>query len=148
MGQKELLMSTRYATRKAVSVTHANAVQSDEIQEKVNWLFSADLNTMAVAISDRSGIVKFDLGLGRRNPVLYRNEIEAFLDKADEIRRYLADHPTAKAAPLPKAQQREQSLILAKVQEAKAKQVTDMVKSMRDAGIGEDVIKLALTKLG
>lgn len=138
---------TRYATKKALSAQPDTTTDQGEEQDRVNWLFTADLSTMAVAVSDRSGIVKFDLGLGRRNPVLYRNEIEAFLDKADEIRRYLADHPQAKSAPLPKAQQRAQDLILAKVNEAKNAQVANMIKSMRDAGISEDVIKLAVSKL-
>lgn len=107
-------MSTRFQARKQQF--------SEAVREAVNWLFLADLDTMAVSISETSGIVKIDLGLGRRNPALYRNEIEAILDKSDEIRRYLEDHPAAKNTPPTKRQQQAMDSITNEVMEAKRKE--------------------------
>ena len=137
---------TKFAQKK-YATTQPKPETQEEGKENVNWLFAADLDTMMLSISDRSGLVKVDVGAGRRNAFLYRNEILAILDKATEIRRYLDDHPQAKETPLTKGAQREQSLILAKVNEAKNALVTNLIKSMRDAKMSEDLIALAVSKI-
>lgn len=138
-------MSTRFAQKK-VYVQPVTQEQGEE-KQAVEWLFASDLDTMAVSISDRSGGVKIDIGANRRNPFLYRNEILAILDKEQELRRYLADHPQAKDTPPSKAAQRANALVLTQVNEAKTKQLNDMVKSMRDAGVSEDLITAAVSKI-
>lgn len=128
--------STRYAARK-------QAVPEGQ-ENRVNWLYSADLDTMAVAISDATGIVQVDLGLGFRNPKLYRNELLAILDKADEIRRYLDDHPEAKDTPPSKKQQRAMEALTKTVLEAKEKET--YVQALKDAGLKQADIDIAVVK--
>lgn len=131
-------MSTRYANKKVVAEGEF---------ERVNWLFASDLDTMAVSISEKSGLVKLDLGLGRRNPSLYANEILAILDKVVELRRYLTDHPQAKNTPPSAKALRASQALLDQVSQAKTDQINTMIKSMRDAGIAETVITETVSKL-
>lgn len=135
---------TKFQARKQA---YSQDTTQDEGQEKVAWEYTADLDTMELSISNRSGGVKINVGANRRNPFLYANEIIAILDKADEIRRYLADHPQAKDTPPSKKQQAAMSLLDAQVQAAKNAQVVAMTKSMREAGLSEDIITLALSKV-
>ncbi len=133
-------MSTRFSARKQES--------SDTPQyEAVNWIFAADLGTLGVSISEKSGLVKVDLGLGRRNPSLYANEIIALLDKADEIRRYLADHPQAKNTPPSAKELRNLEMLQATVNAVKQQQIAAMIKGMRDAGVSEEAITAAVSAL-
>jgi hypothetical protein len=145
---EELNMSTatKFAQKK-YAVAQPKTEAQAEAFEKVDWLFTADLDTMGLSISSKSGLVKVDVGAGRRNPFMYRNEILALLDKADEIRRYLDDHPQAKDVPPTKGAQREENLILARVNEARNKIVADLVNSMRQAGMADDLIALAVSKI-
>lgn len=131
-------MSTRFSAKRQVS---------EETFERVNWIFAADLNTLGLSISEKSGLVKVDLGLGRRNPSLYRNEILAILDKADEIRRYLDDHPDAKNTPPTAKELQRLELLQATIDATKNQQMNAMVQSMRAAGLTEDVITATIAKL-
>lgn len=130
-------MSTRFAARKLQE-------ESQEATVKVNWLYPADLETMMLSISENSGIVKVDLGLGRRNPSLYRNELLAILDKADEIRRYFEDHPQAKDTPPSRREQREMQAIVSTV--VKAKEREAYKQALVDAGVEATQIEIALVK--
>jgi hypothetical protein len=130
-------MSTRFQARK---------VQTEEQQAytPTNWLFAADLDTMAVSISENSGIVKLDLGLGRRNPSLYANEIKAILEKGPELLRYLEDHPVAVDTPPTKKQRAAHDALVNMVTKAKTDQLNAMIKAMRDNQVPEDIIAKAV----
>jgi hypothetical protein len=61
--------------------------------DKVNWIrpfVAASGNRFTV--SDRSGLVKIEVGAGRRDPVLYRDEILTIIGMAVELAQYLEDH--------------------------------------------------------
>jgi hypothetical protein len=138
------LSVTAVNTARSYVMSYQTKFQARKVQvpeqgefEKVNWQYAADLDTMAVSISDKSGIVKVDLGLGRRNPALYRNEILAILDKGDELRQYLEDHPQAVDTPPSKKALAAAQAIVDTVNQAKTAQLNAMVKSMRDAKIPE-----------
>jgi len=61
--------------------------------ENVNWLRKVQFpNGLTVSVSDKSGIVKLDIGAGRRNPNLYRDEIMALLACAVELQAFLKDN--------------------------------------------------------
>jgi len=126
---------TRYGARKE---------QFENETEKVNWLFAADLSTMGLSISEKSGLVKLDLGLGRRNPNLYANEILAILDKGDEIRRYLQDHPQAKNTPPTKKQLQAMEQLTKEVVQAKEKEAYR--QALVDAGLKPTDIDVACIK--
>lgn len=137
-------MSTRFAAKK----NFVQPVTEDQdVQESVSWEYASDLDTMALSISSRSGGVKIDIGANRRNPFLYANEILAILDKSDEIRRYLSDHPTAKDTPASKKQQLANAAMNAQINHAKNAQIISLTKSMREAGLSEELITLALSKV-
>lgn len=61
---------------------------------KVEWLRQAQFaNGTIVSVSGKSGLVKIELpASGRRAPMLYADEIQAFIDVAIELQRYLQDH--------------------------------------------------------
>jgi len=134
---------TKFAAKKQAYATPVN----EEQQEAVSWEYTADLDTMELSISNRSGGVKLNIGANRRNPFLYANEILAILDKADEIRRYLADHPSARNTPESKKVQLANAALNAQVNAAKNAQIVAMTKSMREAGLSEEIITLALSKV-
>lgn len=129
-------MSTKFAARKFMAQT----VETEQV-DKVNWLYHADLGTMAFSISDRSGLVKLDLGLGRRNPALYANEIRAILDNREAIERYLDDHPQAVNTPPSKKEQAAQAALTSQVTAAiKADQVRKMVLALKESGLDDVTI--------
>lgn len=59
----------------------------------VNWIRpSVTSNGIELAVSDRTGLVRFNMGTKFRSANLFRDEILALLTVATEIQQYLQDH--------------------------------------------------------
>lgn len=66
---------------------------SDQQYDKVNWVRKhVTAQGLELSVSDRSGLVKLDIGANRRNPSLYRDEILFILNNGAELQQYLKDH--------------------------------------------------------
>lgn len=114
----------------------------DQEFEKVNWLHPQVIgDAMELSISEKSGLVKLNLGAGRRNPSLYANEIRAILTYGEEIMAYLDSHKEAKDAPMKVKGGAE---LVEKVKTELAKQAYR--QALEDAGIDKTQIEVALVK--
>lgn len=110
---------------------------NNETYDKVNWIRpNVTKNGMKLSVSDRSGLVKLDIGAGRRNPALYRDEILYVIANAVELQQYLQDHDDV---VMSKEARREQS----KADRFKSKAGATAAESLKALGFtNEQIIEI------
>lgn len=68
-------------------------MSNDQYQKAVWMRPVTTANGVTMSVSDKSGLVKFEVdGTGRRSPLMYHDEIMTFLACAIEIQKYLNDN--------------------------------------------------------